>query len=124
MILNYKLDLEILPVRIEIVTGLAMLKRYAHRYQLHSHPGVAEMLAGEYHGQFLGMQTMVGSCTYLLILPEELDMHTVYHESLHAANQIWYNVGARLTTDNDEVIAYTMNYIAQYIEEVCYVSRK
>ena len=123
MIVHYTLKMDMLPVHVEIVIGLQMLRRYVNKYKLHHHEGLQEALLSEHvETGICGMMCQMNDYTYLIVLPDEYDAGTTYHECLHAANQLWYNVGARLTTDNDEVIAYTMNYIARFIEEVCYVS--
>lgn len=120
----FKLDTPIVPARVYIVTGKAMLERAATGLQLHHHPGVKAMLTHDSINNFEGMTMELGSGYYMIALPEEYDAGTVYHECLHCANRMWYDIGARLTTDNDEVIAYTMNYLASFIEEVCYGSKK
>lgn len=118
----YKLDTPIIPARVYVVTGRNMLERFADRLRLHGHPGIDAMLSHPSVNGFGGMMVELGNLTYAILLPDEYVPGTVYHECLHAATRMWYDIGARLTEDNDEVIAYTMNYLASFIEDNCYGS--
>lgn len=96
-----------------------MLKRCAERKDLYTIPLVVDMLGDDNSKD--GALLCLGNGEYHMILPEEWDAGTVHHEALHAATAMWYDVGANLKVpQNDEVLAYTMNYIADYIKEVCY----
>ena len=54
-----------------------------------------------------------------IYLPEEYDSVTTAHECLHAAVYLWDSVGAQLSLpDNDEVLAYTMDYLHKQIKEI------
>ena len=54
-----------------------------------------------------------------IYLPEEYNTLTTAHECLHAAVYLWDSVGAQLKLpDNDEVLAYTMDYLHAQIEEI------
>ena len=120
-VLYYKFTMPLLPYTIDILTGNEMIERYAKRYNAIHHQGVNAMLARQcnacvYEGGNL--------CNYLVLLPKEYDPIAVGHECIHLANMLWDRCGAKLTSDNDEVITYTVDYIHKFIKEVCYVSKK
>ncbi len=117
----YKFKLPLLPYTVDILTGKVMIERYAKRYKATAHTGIRAML----DNRSAGCVALGGNlCNYLVLLPEEYDPILVSHESLHLANMMWDRCGARLQSDNDEVIAYTCDYIHEYIKKVCYVSKK
>lgn len=122
-ILYYKLDMPIIPYMIYITTGRDMLERAAKAKGMSEVPFIREYLEG--------INCKAGGClplqdlAVLLILPEEWDDEVVYHEALHCATRMWYDVGADLVVPkNDEVLTYTQGYIANYIKEVCYASTR
>lgn len=49
---------------------------------------------------------------------EDIDFRTVAHESVHAANMIFYELGVKADTDNDEHLAYLVGWIADCCREV------
>lgn len=118
-LLYYKLNMPIIPCLIYITTGKDMLARAARRKGLIEEPFVRDHL--NYAPEDAGVCVALEGHMLLLILPEEYNVTTVHHEALHAATRMWYDVGANIKVpENDEVLAYTMNYIADYIKEVCY----
>ena len=48
---------------------------------------------------------------------EDIDFRTVAHESVHAANMIFYELGVKADTDNDEHLAYLVGWIAGCCEK-------
>jgi hypothetical protein len=121
MIRNFKFKLPMLPYEVHILTGQDMIRHYALHHEIEGMESIQALM----YGRSLGcVQPCGGSINYILMLPEEYDPITVGHECLHLANMMWDRCGARLTTDNDEVIAYTCDYIHEYIQKVCYVSKK
>jgi hypothetical protein len=118
-ITNYKLLMPILPFYIDIVTGNAMLKRWANRQGLTYDEFLKPLLEDEdFQG---GCIRIGGEGLILIVLPLHYDAGVIHHEAFHAASHMWYDVGADLQVPlNDEVLTYTMNYIADYITEVCY----
>lgn len=119
-LLYYKLNMPIIPCLIFITTGKAMLARCAQSKGLIEEPFIRDHLNYAEEEQ-AGICVALEGHMILLVLPEEYNATTIHHESLHAATRMWYDVGANLVVpENDEVLAYTMNYIADYIKEVCY----
>jgi len=53
---------------------------------------------------------------YVMVLPEDFQTETVYHEALHCAMTMWEQAGAELDmTRNQEVVTYTQTHIVQQI---------
>lgn len=118
-ILFYKLSMPIIPCMIHITVGHAMLERAAKHKGLLEDRFVRGMLADE--GTEAAAILLLDDLNILMMLPEEWDEIAVWHESLHCATRMWYDVGAELKVPrNDEVLTYTQGYIASYIKEVCY----
>lgn len=121
--LYYRLHMPIIPCWLYITCGRDMLRRCAERKDLYHIPLVVDMLSEDTTKG--GALLSLGNGEYHMILPEEWEAGTVHHEALHAATAMWYDIGAELEVPkNDEVLAYTMNYIADYIKEVCYGNPK
>ncbi len=55
---------------------------------------------------------------------EDIDFRTVSHESVHAADMIFYELGVKADTDNDEHLAYLVGWIADCCGEVRSFERK
>lgn len=49
---------------------------------------------------------------------EDIDFKTVSHESVHAADIIFAELGVKADTDNDEHLAYLVGWIADCCREV------
>lgn len=120
--LCYKLNMPILPCRISVIVGATMLRDFMDYTGMHQHTFLSGML---HDPSKLGGFLQLDDGMFAIILPEHWDHGVVYHEALHAATAMWYDVGAELKVpDNDEVLTYTMNYIVNYIEEVCYADKE
>ena len=50
--------------------------------------------------------------------PERMTLRNVTHESVHAANFIFSDLGIKIDTDNDEAQAYLAGFVADCIEKV------
>lgn len=114
----FKLTMPIIPSQLLITTGEDMLERFAKANGLIEHSFIRS---------FFSDCGMAGGCLpladgrILVILPDEYSSEIVYHEALHCATSMWYDVGANLEVPrNDEVLTYTQGFIANYIKEVCY----
>ncbi len=84
-----------------------------------------EFINGRCVGAFLYQIASEEGSFYMIALPDKWNPHITYHEALHASTRMWYDLGANLIVpENDEVLTYTMNYIAEYIEEKCYGTRR
>jgi hypothetical protein len=51
---------------------------------------------------------------YLLVIKDEGE-EFIYHESLHATNDILHHTGVKVSNDNDEIQCRLMDYIAKKI---------
>jgi len=124
IILCYNIELPTMNKLLRVVTGTEMAIRYDKRYG--PIPPLQSFIDGSCLGAFLFQEsTEKGVNFYMIAIPEKYDAHVVYHEALHATTRMWYDLGANLEIPlNDEVLTYTMNYIAEYIEEHCYVHPK
>lgn len=120
-VIYYKFAFPLLPYSVDILIGNAMLDKYAIKYHVQGFTSIRAILDGRSRGCVMMGSTLAD---FVVMLPEEYDPITVGHECIHLANQLWEKCGAQLTTDNDEVITYTCDYIHKYIKEVCYVNQK
>lgn len=50
--------------------------------------------------------------------PERMTLRNITHESVHAANFIFMDLGIKVDTDNDEAQAYLAGFVADCIEKV------
>lgn len=117
-VLCYNLDIAYPQRRIDIIIGKEMAQRWMKRWG--DVEGLELFVKGKIDGGFLH-----NNGNYAMVLPEKFDMHTVFHECLHAATRIWYDTGAELQVpQNDEVITYMMNYLVARIEEFYSANKK
>ncbi len=115
-IVCYKLKMPIIPARISLVIGSEMLKLFMERFHMQTDQFLLDMV---HNPQALGGFLNLGGQDYVIILPDEWVHSTVYHEALHAATRMWYDIGAELKVpENDEVLTYTVGYIADFIEAI------
>ncbi len=114
----YKLTMPIIPSQLLITTGADMLQRFAKSHGLTEHSFIRSFFQD--CGMAGGCMPLEGG-RILVILPEIYSAEVVFHEALHCATSMWYDIGAELEVpQNDEVLAYTQGYIATYIKEICY----
>lgn len=54
---------------------------------------------------------------YLLVIKDEGEKF-IYHESLHATNDILHHTGVQVSNDNDEIQCRLMDYIANEVTKI------
>ena len=109
----HKLHLQIPDRTINVCIGIDQIKHFTDDYPQDLNY-IREIEVGNVYGSF-----GVHECgTMFIFLPEEYNPVTTAHECIHAATQVWENAGARLTPDNDEVVAYTHDAIHNMIRNL------
>jgi hypothetical protein len=62
---------------------------------------------------------------YVMVIHDEWDHETTYHEALHCASRLWHDAGADLKLPrNDEVLTYTQGHIVRLLIEKFYKEQK
>lgn len=71
---------------------------------------------GNHNGAFLfnGEEPL----RYILHIPLDAEVSVIYHEALHCATRMYYDMGANLDAHyNDEVLCYTQTHIVEEINK-------
>lgn len=113
-----------LPVMVVRPSNLALFLEHMehHKCSKHFQADIAFHLAKTDNG---GACFYFDNKNYILLLADEWDETSVFHEALHCAIRLWHDVGAKLKVpQNEEVLTYTQGHIVALLKKHIYKVKK
>jgi hypothetical protein len=79
-----------------------------------TYPDLSHLIENRFDGRYWVIEYN-GIVTRYILMCDGYNTGNVYHESLHAAGEILHICGIKTDHNNDEMLAYLMEYIAEQI---------